>query len=148
MDDSSCPNDDIERRQTPRFVAGRKFGDSLAWGVWDRRFKCWTEPPNYGREAAKRLARTIAEIHAAGLAEGGTAGVVLQRGLPFAPTPNDKDPEAWGVRDRRDGRLVKPSVFTEQWAEDVAALYNETYLAGLVEAVIRRAWLSPPRRLR
>ena len=121
-----------------RFAAGPRVDDFHAWGIWDRRLKCWAERPCYMREAAERLEKVMAEVLAAGCADGEAGGVRVARGLPFAAAPNDKS-DAWGVRDHEGERWAEPPVYSQSWAEELAMVLNETYAAGLAEAMIQKA---------
>jgi hypothetical protein len=127
----------MDPSRMPRFIGLAGGKDPQVHGIWDRRAKCWAEPPFVCDEAAERLAVAVNEAHAAGLAEAACA--TTTRGLRFVPSSvRDEDFLAWGVWDQRREGWAERAYYDLEWAEKIALLLNTTYAAGLAEAIIEK----------
>ena len=125
-------------KRLARFTPWPSDRDPQAWGIWDNVRSGWAEDPTYCLEVSQRLAATMTKIHAAG-AEAAEPTEVRWRGLPFVAVASPNSLYAWGVLSRTECRLVEPTRYEPQWAERIAALFNEAYAAGLADAAIRKA---------
>ena len=130
-------------RVKARFAPAPSIDKPHAWGVWDRVRRCWAEPPNYCDEAAERFAAIMSEAHASGSAEA--TARAEHRGLPFGMSVSRRGrEESWGVWDNRQDRWAERPLYDQEWAERITNLFNETYAAGLAEAMIEKARRGPP----
>ena len=121
-----------------RFAAAPAVYSAQAGGVWDRRQRCWVEPPAYSREAAERIAAAMNAAYADGLAPPKHAAQD-PRTYPFVHAPNPDHRESWGVWDRRHERWVERPCYAEKWAERIAEALIMAHSAGLADAALEKA---------
>lgn len=129
------------------FAPAPSIRDAQLWGVWNRRQKCWAEPPGYAQEGAERIAAAMVDAYASGWARRDPMSAAGEVGLRFRPHPQTNvkvDDAAWGVWDQALERWAERPCYVLEWAERIANVLNEAYAAGLTDALIVK--VRPRRR--